>query len=69
MITEPDQVGVLDELRTARPGHALALRVLGIPDADMPERVDDALARENSIGRHELVERLRRCAHGVSTIP
>ena len=46
----------LDALRGARPREAEAIRMLRVPDADVPERIDDPLAREDPVGGDELIE-------------
>ena len=57
------QVLDLDALRRPRPREDVALRPIRVTDADVPERVDDALAREYAVGRDELVERPRQRTH------
>src|SRR5205823_1676661 len=57
------QVVGLDALRRAGAGQNIPIGAIRMADADMAEGVDDALAREDAVGRDELVERRSRCSH------
>jgi len=67
---EPElhQVVELDALGRARARKKVAVRSIEMADAHVPERIDNALAREDPIGGDELVEHRTQCAHCGCTI-
>ena len=48
-------IGRLDQLRGAVPRDEIAVRILGIADADVSERVDNAFIGENAVGDGQFV--------------
>src|SRR5262249_55249272 len=55
---ELHQVLDVDALGRARARHDVSVRAIGMADADVPERIGDALAREDAVRRPEFLERL-----------
>src|SRR5438309_11487022 len=48
----------------ARARQNVAVRPIGVADADVSERIDHAFARQDAVRGHEIIERRRRCTHG-----
>ena len=57
---ELHQIFGLDAFGSPRARQQIAVRPIGVANADMPERIDHALAREDAVRRHQLVESLRQ---------
>src|SRR5262249_6661428 len=58
-----DNVGALDALGCARARQEVMPRIVRVPRADVTERIDDALVRQNAIGRHQFFENKIKLAH------
>lgn len=50
--------GAAEDLRAALPRQEKAIQILRVAQADMPETVDNILARLNPVGEHEIANRL-----------
>ena len=63
-------VVLLDDLGTARARHEVRFGIVGVADADVPVRVENAFEGEDVVREHELAEEtLLFVAHGASFAP
>ena len=60
---ELHDVVLLDAVRRPRPRQEEALRIVGMPRADMAERVDHAFGREDAVGGDEFFEQSIELGH------
>ncbi len=63
---ELHDVVLLDAVRRPRPRQEEALRIVGVPRADMAERVDHAFGRQDAVGGDEFFEQSIELGHWVS---
>ena len=67
-LVELDQVVALDQFRRARARHEEALRIVRVAHADMAIGIDDVLVRQNTVGHHEVAQKVVKLAHvGILT--